>query len=233
MWYKIKKIYQWTNQVRPSGWAPDASRTLLYLPLESDATDMSWNSRTTSANSVTYTTVGWVKSAHVWSGWWISVWGSFLSQSISKRTISCLVYWTSQYNSHRRAMCNTFWSTSNMGLLGKESTSYIQWWTWWVGISTESPSNAYPANQRFHIVWTWEDWANNNKLYINWEVVATANGTSIPRWYSGGSWYYVMRTDTNDESLDGNMREMIWENVVWSAEDVSNYYNRIKAKLWF
>lgn len=45
-------------------WTPDASRTLLYLPLESNVTDYSGNNRSTSPSNISYWTLWWIQTAY-------------------------------------------------------------------------------------------------------------------------------------------------------------------------
>lgn len=244
MWYKLKRILIYPDgvtekQVYPAySWTPDASRTLLYLPLESDTNDYSGNNRTCTPTSVSFTTVGWVKSAHVWTSWWIIVTPTgFINHSTPYRTVSALVYVTSQTSSARRnvyerAIQNKMHSGMNL----VENTSNINCY-WW---SSAVAENSIITNSRMHIVWTWWDWYA--KTYVNGvlkdsEAIAS---DAYPRWnrtetYQQLQWVLCSRngpSSSNPQSLNGNAREIIFENILWSAEDVSKYYQRIKSKLW-
>ena len=237
MWYKVKRIMVWDKQVRPAGWTPDASRTLLYLPLESNATDYSGNNRTTSATSVTYTTVGWVQSAHVWTTWWIIVSpNDFISHSLNYKTNSVLVYVTSATSSSRRVIFECakqnyyhFW-----WMLSENSTN-IQFWSNWCGSNTVSWT---VANSWLHLVQT--IWDGYIKFYINWTLVDTQTYSTWYAWWNRSNSIEQNMTIFNDRGwvsdsrwLQWNARELIFENILWSAEDVSKYYNRIKGKLGF
>ena len=52
MWYKVKKIYQWSNLVRPK-WKPNEN-TVWYRPLQNDCKDYSWNWYDGTWNSPSY-----------------------------------------------------------------------------------------------------------------------------------------------------------------------------------
>ena len=239
MWYKVNKRLIGTKQVRPSyEWKPDASRTLLYLPLESDTNDYSWNNRTCTPTSVTFTTVGWVQSAHVWTtGWIIVTPNGFVNTSLQYCTTSCLVYWTSAQTSNRRNLLE--WKIQNTCSIGmcalENSTQLDAYWGVW------NNPNTYVSdmvNKWTHIVMTIGNWVY--KLYINWELKQNKTETyNYARWSRPYS-YQQSQTVFNSRNwvsasqwLNWNAREIIFENIEWSADDVSKYYQRIKAKLWF
>lgn len=245
-WYKIKRVLIRPNgtekQVYPAVYKrePDASRTLLYLPLESDATDMSWNSRTTSASGVTYTTVGWVQSAHVGTTGWIVVTPKWFITNTDPKTISFLYYVTQQISSSRRYLLEwAVQSKTYQNIIILENTSY---WNCSATNTLTSTSWSVVANSWQHVVIT----QNNNpndatgyKIYINGVLNNTASWNATPRWSWSSSSQNLQavlcwRGWVNYwENFNWNAREIIFENVEWSADDASNYYNRIKAKLWF
>lgn len=214
-------------------WKPWAN-TLLYLPLESNITDQSWNSRSTSATNVSFTTVWWLASASIPSNWYITIPNDIVSYSISERTVSCLIYVTSLQVSQRRSILRMLknWVSYNNILILENTTNIYDniatssttlsqaYWTW------------YLVNSRNNIVATCNSsWHN---LYINWTKIATATWFDKPRWVKYNSINDAMKIWGSDswQWLNGNMREMIMEDVMWSDDDVSNYYNRIKSKLW-
>lgn len=238
-WYKIKRILVRQNnqekQIYPAKYKrePDASRTLLYLPLESDATDMSWNSRTTTTSSVTYTTVGWVTSSHVWTTWWISVWPEwFISASESRQTISFLYYSTYSSTSARRIMFE--WRNENVSfcVFTDNWSTYFKFWYVWGDYTIPFTANSWNV-----ITITWDSSAF--KFYKNGSLVTTRSWSSTP-WRS---WTYTTVKAQNVmcwrdwpsywESCNWNMRELIFENKVRTAQEVSDYYTWIKDKLWF
>lgn len=239
MWYKVNRIRVGTQQVRPSyEWQP-WSNTLLYLPLESDVVDKSWKSwRTFTTNSLSYTTVWGVQSIHVWTSWGIYLTAPkpIVTTSVSNQTVSILVYFTSSTTSSRRMILE--WRVQNsVGtvLAAEANTTEIRafWDSVWDTVSAN-----ITANQRLHIVLT--NCADGKKMYLNWQLASSWAWSSAPRWsrwysYSNNQWIFARRDGDYWWwlSLNGNARELICENIIWSAEDVSNYYKRIKAKLGF
>jgi len=219
-------------------WTPN-DHTLLYLPLESDVVDRSWKSwRTFTTSWLSYTTVGGVHSVHVWTNWWayLTAPKPIVTPSVSKQTISILTYVTSQQTSDRRDILewrvqNNVWTV----LAFEWGTTEIR--AFWDSVWDMLSANII-ANQRMHIVLTnCSEW---KKLYLNWQLVSSWAWVSSPRWswaYSYEQSQWILCRRGGDYwwwlSLNGNARELIAEDTIWSAEDVSNYYQRIKTKLWF
>ena len=212
-------------------WKPWAN-TILYLPLESDVVDESGKGRTTSATSVTFTTVGGIQSAHVWTTWWISVWPSwFIDYSLTEGTISCLVNQSSiSWNS----------VITEFAVSGKCKTSI--WgslsWAWKFLFGWEREFSA-PTT---HSTWTWYNViVTFNKttaiMYVNGISVATKSQTVTNAWGTwSSSWgqYVLCSRDWPNawQSLNWNAREIIFEDKIWTAQEVANYYAQIKGKLW-
>lgn len=233
MWYKLKRILIYPDgvtekQVRPKyEWKP-WDNTLLYLPLESDTNDYSWNSRNWTPTSVTFTTVGWVPSAHVDTSGKIALPVWFISASESKATVSFLYYVWSTTTSARRTFMEfrNIYTTCSIQI--NANTTNVSWGYIWDQLSA-----ANTAQKRNHIVITWDiNWIN---MYMNWSLVSTMTGSATPRRNSTQTDYnvqYVMNGRDGDKWVNWNMREYILENIKRSAEDVSKYYQRIKSKLW-
>ena len=244
----VKKVTVWRNgtekQVRPSGWGwwQPWANTLLYLPLENDFVDQSWQAttRTFTTSGLSYTTVWWVPSVHIGSYWWAKLTTPYPIQSDREKplTVSLLVYVTTQSSSSRRLildMAATNWSWLWMALY--ENTSNVRvnfnnWDTTQASINWAIPS----ANSRFNIVATAT--AQSSNLYINWQLVWTWNWCQYPRWFRPYShdntqWIFCTR-DVNrySQALNWNARELIMEQIEWTAQEVASYYSQIKAKLW-
>lgn len=239
MWYKVKKIYQWTNLVRPV-WEPNASRTILYLPLESNATDQSWNNRSTTAIWITYTNKGWVMCAtNTWSGY-INLTTSaanYLLPSTWEATVNVRIYRTSNDTSKNR---NIFeWEVQNkIWILFQiyNSTYYLRLITTW---STDKWGTFGTTSIAIN---TWVNLClriknSSAECFINWQYVwvqsSLNNNWFGSRQNSSEQWCYLLanRTWTNNQLLWA-AREFIYENTYWSNENISNYYLQSKTKLW-
>lgn len=247
---RIKRVLIWQNwvenQVRPSVYKREpTANTLLYLPLKSDIVDQSWQSttRTFTTSWTSFTTVWWVQSLNVASTWWIKLTAPYPLQDNDKRTnpitVSMLIYVTSQSQSSRRTLFDiaaTNWNRQWIALY--ENTSNIRMQSSWWDTVYATLTAPIIANQWMNIVYTIT--SSSTKLYVNWELKASWDWN--PQWPWGNrpysrdntQWIFCTRDVNNYGSwLNWNARELIMEEVEWSADDVSNYYNRIKAKLWF
>lgn len=201
--------------------------------MENDITDYSNYNRTTTSSGVTYTTVGWVKSAHVWTTWWISVWPErFISASESKQTVSFLYYSTNSSTSARRILVERRNENVSFNTFINYSSTNFQFWYVWGDYTFPFTANSWNV-----ITITWDSSAF--KFYKNGSLVLTISWSSTP-WRN---WTYTTAKAQNVmcwkewfsywESCNWNMRELIFENKVRTSQEVSDYYTWIKNKLWF
>jgi len=210
-------------------WTPDASRTLLYLPLESNATDYSWNSVSTTPSDVTYASLWWVMCANAnGSSSKISINSDVIPNWATAGTISAIVYlksWTS--NDSRFIEYNRpnafFWLNYN--------SWYAVYCVWQTGVVT---TKVWEYNQWIHMLATFD--SSWYEMYCNWVLVNTWSSPSNVWW--NPLWVEQNRYIFSDRDGIHNFwnwwgRELILENKKRSADDVSKYYQRIKAKLWF
>lgn len=237
----ISKCFLWDTQVRPSGWGwwQPWANTLLYLPLESDVVDQSWKSwRTFTTSWLSYTTVGGVPSVHIGTTWWIKLTAPYPIQSdITKPlTVSVLIYRTWTWK----------WEILDMASTGYQRLSCsIQSWNIWIAPweFNSSTDNFYArlstpqeTNKRLLITYTISTTAT--KLYIDWELKQSWNWWRYPRSYWNRSrdntqWILSDRSVWKYNAwLNWNARELILEEAEWTAQEVADYYTRIKAKLW-
>ena len=236
---KTKEIFYPSKEFVPS------QNTLLYLPLENNVSDASWQSvaRTFTTSWTSFTTVWWVQSLNVASTWWIKLTAPYPLQDNDKRTnpitVSMLIYVTSQSQSSRRTLFDiaaTNWNRQWIALY--ENTSNIRMQSSWWETVYATLTAPIIANQWMNIVYTIT--SSSSKLYVNWELKASWDWN--PQWPWGNrpysrdntQWIFCTRDVNNYGSwLNWNARELIMEEVEWSWYDVLSYYNWIKEKLWF
>lgn len=234
----IKKIYLWTNLVRPE-WKPWAN-TLFYYKFEQNLNDSSWNNRTATWSNIGYTQVNWqyvvtntstsnsyIKPPAISWSWisdfaisfWlypINPWNSrqplifAQSESSSPYKWPNIFYWPDVYSS--------WWSTNS--LMFRLSSSNQQH-TWVISLNTWH-----------HVVFTRSSWTC--KAYVD--------GSNVLTWTDTTTWgtpaqLYVFNSN-NDSSKQGwgntwaKADDYIYEKVAWSADDVTNYYDLTKRKYW-
>ncbi len=223
-------------------WKPSPERTMLYLPLENDVSDHSWNTGRTFATSwISYTTVGWLPSIHVGSTGWIKLTAPYPLQSdITKPlTVSCLFYrtWTWVGNILDFAASNYQWLRCSFD---SNWNIWIAPWEFiWSSDYLYASINVPFETSKWNVV-TYTVSTTATKLYINWELKWSWNWWRYPRSYWNRSWdntQWILTTRNAgwDYSiwLNWNARELIIEQVERSERDILKYNARIKNKLWF
>ena len=212
-------------------WTPDASRTLLYLPLESNATDQSWNSRSTSPSNITYANLWWIMCANGnGSSSKIQVTPTDIVVWSTEWTVSMLVYYTWWSSEYRIAMNFNRYGSYWLGV-------WVYSWTYTIWGNASTPTlPSVTTNSWVHISYTVD--SSWTIFYINWTKVwyGTKNTSSVRwNWSNDSNWnqYLFCSRGWDNNYWKWWIREVIIEKRKRSAEDVSKYYQRIKAKLWF
>ena len=223
-----------TNSVTTDfGWHVTPN-TLCYRPLENDSSELAGKFNFTMTEyGISYTTVAWIKSAHVWTTWWINVSPAWLiDHSYSECTISIMANLPS----------STTWNTNRWMLEWRVSWKCMVWW-----VFTRQNHPSHPWIEFWDLWWWWNPTAwkwhhivytansSTEKLYIDWVL---HKSWSNPTWYARGnisdsSIQYLLcsRDWPNDgTSMNWNAREIIFEKKMWSDSDVSAYYQWIKRK---
>lgn len=242
-WYKLSNIYIWTQQVRPGGWKPWAN-TIAYYPLESDANDYSWNNINPTAvgSAITF----WTDS----TGKWCAVFSANSNSYIGYWTWwSAFNFWTSGCT-----IAFWLWDLTNNTSTGSGSYSnwILTGQVWganavWVYIAATSHvsgvskgslyfgSSGYTPNwitstsifdttgMHSYVLATNTNWTYN--FYIDWALYKTSSYTaSSLAWNNCYMGYDAWDTNTL-RHLVWNLRNVVFENVEWSAQDVLNYHN--------
>ena len=210
-----------TASVTTDFWWKPSANTLLYMPMETNLTDMSWNWRTASWSNISFTTLWWISCAS-WNG------------SNSKVSITPLwfcdynndTYWTVSMLIYLRSISTSWVYTKALEFAVQNKTLFMFWWSqinWWL-------------NQWLHVVRTWNKNTWEVKYYINWEYKEWFNDSYSPRWKWTNSyeqWQYLFSSrGWNNNRMNWWMRELIIENKLRSDADITKYCNRIKNKLW-
>ena len=249
MWYKIKKIYQWTNLVRPEPPFKPWANTLAYYPLESNGNDYSWNWHNLTWNSTPiYWTSWWTKNVanltanNVWRI--SSLWWDYTNYTLN---VWCKPTWTS--DQWQLIFSNfytpTSWqdATNQVYFYFNWHSDYISWKkdfvyqyrpNWWTtAYQTVSSSTNREKNARYNVcVASTSSWV---KLYLNWTQIASNSTTwrmILNSWYNTIWWRYDSRRNRYDGFLWWYLSEFILENKTWTATEISDYYNQTKSLYW-
>lgn len=235
------------------GWQPWAN-TLVYLPLEWDVDDYSWNWNNwawkawSSAWTPDYATLstGKVVAKINWT------WGTGSSSNISitiptyqtaPKTISVWMYKCSSYESWFNEQNAGAWKYFMWQLAS-------DWQNWWAFRLTGNYNwNPYCWYQ----CWDWSDsriFAQHNYIWQWQHLVATCDNTNTSyyiNWVLKGSLSKVIQANADlfmwvapfeYSSSSPEVRffwyfsEVILEDIAWTATDITKYYNDTKAQYW-
>lgn len=224
---EVSAVFVWDTQVRPSGWKPWAN-TIAYRPLENDTNDATWTFTTSTSTWITYTTVWWVTSAHGARNCEVIVtpW-NIITTSLTGQTISLWYYVATQTTSYRRYLVtfSSKWYNCSWVCLKDGKIQYSEGVSWYW-------TSSIIANAWTNVIITWD--SNARKMYINWTLVYTWSWSSSPRWNRPNNYdnvQYIMSPWANyNESIEWNMKDLIFEKVARTAQEISDYYNQTKSK---
>lgn len=204
------------------------ANTLLYMPLDWNTTDYSWNSNnwTWTGTSQYNNILSWwtTKCAYFNSGSAINLtsevisWNPTYSCSCWIKTSSswqwCLHhFWRDSYG--ERAKLLMFYAGNQRPL---QDAYMIDIYVW--DATTSSLWNTW-----IYVVYTYTWWVH--KCYINGTLYGTGSwNLNITSWYRKSIW----STDTNHYWY--SLSNIIIENKVRTAQEISDYYNLTKSNYW-
>ena len=207
------------------GWKPWAN-TLLYMPLNWDTKDeVSGNNGTWSWNTQYQTLSSWLKVANC------DTWSYILTPSISMNTALTLNVW--MYHISWDAIVRCDWQENPRNFYQSAISPTGAWWGWYYG-STYYWWGLDWTNWWKNIVltcWSWwiDVYVNWTNIYHNWNITSFVWKTQQrwinvdqsknvwASWRIPWSWYYS---------------NIIVENKVRTAQEISDYYNLTKSNYW-
>lgn len=229
MWYKLKKIYIWTNQVRPSWWQPWAN-TIAYYPLDNTNTvnDLSGNNHTlTNVWNVSFDSLS---TTFNWSNY---LYCSPLWETVPF-TVSFYLYITdSSWDSVekwlvRHTWGNYYgWSTTILNHSSMPHTKDIRVWT--EPNNNCSYTSSTPSNWWHNIVVVCD--STNMKLYVDW--VFQSNNTAVAQTWTW--WYFTIWTEywtSFDNNYKWKISKVIVESIERTAQEIADYYDQTKSLYW-
>ena len=217
---KIKHIYVGENLVRPPNPYTPTSNTLAYFPFKDDQLDKVGNC--TLSATWTKQTI-WYRFTSGSSTLWITI----PSNKQTSRFYSCRIKGVtipSWYYDNASTMMTNYWTMRFFYKYQNQDWHTKQFWYW------KDSSNIVWSNTQtidltnwFHLAY-WCDSSNNYKWWINWNLVFSGTATS-QRYYNSVVWFQPANS-TIDYS------DFILENRLWTATEVTNYYNKTKSNYW-
>ena len=215
MWYKVKKIYVGTTKVRPYHFNPTSS-TVLYYPFETDQLDKVWSSSiavTGSKQTLGYT---FNSSSNIAINTppttcrFVSYWIKYNSSNWNYTQWPYTYIWQMLYNfKHSLTYLN-------------QAFQYHSTYRWNTGLEYPHSSAQSTSTWNWYYMAYWTDWSKVY-AYLNWNKVWEA---TITPWLDSNT---VMNLWNQ---INMTISDLIWEKRVWTATEVSNYYNQTKANYW-
>ena len=220
--HKVKNIYLWEPW-----WGP-GENTLLYLPLKDDINDKTGN-HTMTLQTTSYWTV---TKDNTWfyffNGWYIT------SENYKQPKQATLSFYVKRQNKH------TSYDTYRwISMHYRNSSPYhyyaVELGNWYTQMQTTNGTKWH--NRSGAPIWQWiyftmtyskNDWA---KVYVNGSLVAS------------GTWWYDLAEYTwptnvwatyayTDQFFEWYLSEIIYEDKVRTAEEISDYYENTKSNYW-
>jgi len=240
MWYKVKRIMVWQNwqekQVRPYRFNP-WSNTLLYLPLESDTNDHSWNSYTiTKSWTITKSDIGYQFGSNGRS------YLSTPSLSLDGITDLTVCFWqyvtTVPSKSHIMVSKYIWYNSSPWVCFNFWMYNHNPWWFWhkmlfMIWNTSDTLKEYYSTNDP---LWWWKlitgtlsSWTM--KSYINWTIDGSVSSVWTFKKVSTPIYIWAYQA-TNNEYLVWKLSNVIIESKARTSEEISNYYNQTKSNYW-
>lgn len=225
-------VYLWTK----NAYIPNTN-TVAYRPLTSTTTvnDQSWNSKNMTLSwTVTFGDYNWIDCAYFNGGY------LYINESLilgaNPRTISC---WFNRENTP--SQWGAFWGMGNASSKNW-ITAYLHtdpailwhygYWNrqydWWF---TQIPTVWTRYLLTFTYTWT-NIWVYLNGTYLwtpaYWSVLTTATTLNLTSWKTVIAqmphfWAPVRKW---------HITEFIVENKTWTAQEVTDYYNKTKSTYW-
>ena len=218
-----------TLSITTDFWWHVTPNTLLYLPLDGDLIDKSANH-----NNWTWE---WTAQYDDIIAWWTKKCAYFNSNSAIKLT-SELFSWNPTFT-------NSCWvKTNSSGVSFMHTFWQDSWWrrsvlcmfynnnkrplqdTYWTDIYIWNATTSDLWGKWINIIYTYSWWTH--KLYINWVLYWTWSwNLNISSWYQRYIWRKL------GDLYGYCLADSIFENIVWSADDALNYYNKTKKKFGY
>lgn len=216
---KIKKVYLWSTQVRPS-------RTLLHMPLENSLEDTSsyWRVATTSGSTATFATIWWV-SALQW-------------YSTTTRVNIPMTDFTSDAYTQSAWYYANGWSDWKCFWGNKSWTSYLEvtfvtnsgnWNKWSNYYSSDTFSSLTYSTWAWHMITITRD-GNSQIMYHDWVAFSTETKTNLGYTYSSID---LLRRSDYWQQRPWYISDFLVLSNAWSASEVLAYYNSTKSKYWY
>ena len=197
--------------------------TVAYFPFKENFNDYKWT-RTLTVNDCTIT--DWtakVNSQNSYMKLSTPVWWSVV-------TVNMWYYynWLSTWWQWNTLLAKEWWTYHHM-LIPAVSSSWV---VWQIGSynSNWRPWNITLQQWKWYNIVMIKDWTNE-KIYVNKELVledtASFDNNANPIWF-------ISNYNTNQTQwAQGNLSEIIFEDKVWTKEEIDDYFEASKIDYWY
>lgn len=202
------------------GWWQPWANTIAYWKLDGDTTD-SWPNHATLIGTPNFATSGsltyWVFSDD------IVYWALSTSTPIS---ISSWLNLTNYDNSYMWyfAIWDTAYNRYYLWLNNGKKIMLLQ------NEQNKTSTTSCPENQWFNLVFT-TDWTTTY-AYLDWTLIYTVAAWHSVSWTNVYVWCRQEPSKFKAEWWKGYISNLIIENKVWTADEISAYYNQTKWNYW-
>ena len=227
--YELKNAY-----IGEYGWKP-WSNTVAYYPLTATTTvnDQSGNSRNLTNTNVTFWTNQWVSCASFnWTDSKLN-YSSFYNLSQWDYAINLRAYKLTQ--TQNDAYIVDMWTHSSsykgQSLVVEYDNNRLRFAFWY----DDCDASVNPSNQWTNICCQYKKSTNEQFLYVNWVLnnSRTATNTHLLQNLNLCICGNVISTSQINYCWKWYLSNLIFENKLWTATEVQNYYNKTKSNYWF
>lgn len=219
MWYKLKRIMMRPNgeekQVRPDTWWQPWANTMLYLPMEDDFIDATWNN-TMSNSGATIVDLNWVKCGY------FNYNRLTCSASPSNKKDITMSVWIN-YSSWYWIIWSNHSNISSWDCFNLNNNGKISYWCYTGSRPTIQYATTLATNTWLHVCKSWD------KIYLNW--IQVAQNSSIADFVQGYS-YTIWQQNSGANSYIWYMSKLIVEDKARTAQEIADYYNNTKNIYW-
>ena len=232
---KVKNVFKWVNwvenEIYPWGGYTPTSNTIVYLPLNWTL-DRYWTS--------SWTVEIWSDTPYediYWNMQWIRFkWNSNSYVKINSvpvmNTDFTLNFWALLYSNTDGMFVERWQSDATNRLLHYiiRGTTKVDLWFY----SNDCAWNTNTSN------WIWYNFCatynattKEMKTYINWTIDWTRTWSWTPDFWSGPLYLWWKHSYSTWNNVNWTMSKFIWEDKVWTLDEVLNHFNKTKKNYWF
>lgn len=223
---------KWPN-VFPEDWWQPWENTLLYMPLNWDVFDYSWNN---NDGTITWTieqraiwiwdrkyayfnndSAIWLVSIPVWT--WNAESHTFCCWAkVSPNWICCPFFMGTDSNGQRYSLNFNYWTSSFQHIMDV-------YWAPDVPLSPSMWSKQY-VDQWVHVVYTYDKSTSTHTLYLNAIQSGSSNLRGLNIWNNNK---YIWRAQAENWYW---LSEIIFEQWIWTQQQIDDHFNLTKSAYW-